>query len=130
MTTKREPYIWLQPNENEGVADCGCSLTYDDDGDASVTLCRMHEAAPALVEALRAFVEWGRTFTGPRDPHSPHTLLIAGVAALALVDGEGSGETCRHCGGSVNYVGAPGCSRCERQDDGAALAPVDGEVTP
>jgi len=51
---------------------------------------RLLAAAPALAAALRALVEWGRTYTGPRDPHSPHTLLIAGVAALALVDGEES----------------------------------------
>ena len=47
----REPFIWLQERETRGEAVCGCVLEYLPD--ASVVLCPMHEAAPALLDALR-----------------------------------------------------------------------------
>lgn len=37
-----------------------------------------------LRKALADLTEWGVTYTGPRDPNSPHDLLVAARAALEL----------------------------------------------
>ena len=53
--TGSEPYIWLQENESEGSADCGCRLVADLDGrGAAMFLCPMHESAPGMLKALTA----------------------------------------------------------------------------
>ncbi len=41
-----------------------------------------------LHRALAALTEWGRTYTSPADPNSPHQLLINAVAALEAADKE------------------------------------------
>lgn len=33
--------------------------------------------------ALKALLDWGREHTSPRDPNSPHALLVEAAAALA-----------------------------------------------
>ena len=39
---------------------------------------RLIAAAPDLLEALTNLLNWGRTFgPGPREPNSPHELLVA-----------------------------------------------------
>lgn len=43
---------------------------------------RLMGAAPELSDALHALLDWGREHTRPRDPNSPHLLLIAAAAAL------------------------------------------------
>ena len=51
--TGSEPYIWLQEDESEGSADCGCRLVADLDGrGAAMFLCPMHESAPGMLKAL------------------------------------------------------------------------------
>lgn len=47
----------------------------------------LRDAAPDMLAALKALVEWGREHTSPLDPNSPHALLIAGVAAIAKAEG-------------------------------------------
>lgn len=48
-----EPFIWLQPYEQEGDADCGCRLLRNDETESpSFTLCALHAAAPDLMTAL------------------------------------------------------------------------------
>lgn len=39
-----------------------------------------------LLEALRALTDWGREHTSPRDPNSPHDLLIRAVEVIAEAD--------------------------------------------
>lgn len=47
------PHIWLQEDESEGVAKCGCRLVSDLDGrGAAVFLCPMHEAAPGMLKKV------------------------------------------------------------------------------
>jgi hypothetical protein len=43
---------------------------------------RLRDAAPDLLAALQALLDWGREHTSPRDPNSPHTLLIDAVRAI------------------------------------------------
>jgi hypothetical protein len=43
---------------------------------------RLIAAAPELAQALKALTKWGRDTTSPRDPNSPHALLVAAVDAL------------------------------------------------
>lgn len=40
-------------------------------------------AAPDLLEALEALLDWGRDWTSPNDPHSPHELLVNACTAIA-----------------------------------------------
>lgn len=47
------PYIWLQPDETEGSASCGCFLQDNDGSGARLWQCATHGAAPALIAALR-----------------------------------------------------------------------------
>lgn len=44
---------------------------------------RLIASAPDLLAALQGLCDWGREHTSPRDANSPHTLLIAGMAAIA-----------------------------------------------
>jgi hypothetical protein len=53
MPRHNNAIIWLQDGEEEGTADCGCRLINDDEG-ARFIMCGTHEAAPELLEALRA----------------------------------------------------------------------------
>jgi hypothetical protein len=44
-------------------------------------------AAPDLLAALQALLDWGRDYTGPTDPHSPHQLLVKAHNAIAKAKG-------------------------------------------
>jgi hypothetical protein len=44
---------------------------------------RLIAAAPDLLAALQALTDWGRDHTSPKDPNSPHALLVAARAAIA-----------------------------------------------
>jgi len=44
-------------------------------------------AAPDLLAALQALTDWGRDHTSPKDPNSPHALLVAASAAIARATG-------------------------------------------
>jgi len=47
------PYIWLQEDEAEGSAKCGCRLVSDLQGrGAAVFLCPMHEAAQGMMKKV------------------------------------------------------------------------------
>jgi len=47
------PFIWLQEEEPEGSAKCGCRVVGDLRGrGAAVFLCPMHEAAPGIMRTL------------------------------------------------------------------------------
>lgn len=54
---------------------------------ATAANARLIAAAPDLLAALKALTEWGREHTSPRDENSPHSLLIAAVAAIAKAEG-------------------------------------------
>ena len=45
------------------------------------------QAAPSLLAALSALLEWGRDNTSPRDVNSPHLLLVAADVAIAMAEG-------------------------------------------
>jgi len=50
---KDGPYIWLQEDESEGRAKCGCRVVCDLNGrGAAVFLCPMHEAAPEMLKKI------------------------------------------------------------------------------
>lgn len=51
--TTKGPYIWLQPDERFGSADCGCELRFPDDGEPAFYLCDMHENALKELEQLK-----------------------------------------------------------------------------
>jgi hypothetical protein len=48
---------------------------------------RLLAAAPDLLAALQALKDWGCTHTSPRDPNSPHDLLIAAHEAIHKATG-------------------------------------------
>lgn len=43
--------------------------------------------AAELLLAVKALLEWGRDHTSPRDPNSPHKLLVAVNAAIIRMEG-------------------------------------------
>jgi hypothetical protein len=49
---------------------------------------RLMAAAPELLAALQALTDWGRDHTSPKDPNSPHALLVAASAAIARATGK------------------------------------------
>jgi len=49
-----KPYIHLQENEVEGVADCGCVLNAE--GNPKITFCPVHAAAPDLYSELKKLI--------------------------------------------------------------------------
>lgn len=53
---KSEPFIWLQEDETEASADCGCRVI-DDDRGARVQLCPLHQAAPRMVAAFKEIAD-------------------------------------------------------------------------
>jgi hypothetical protein len=58
-----QPAIWLQENESQGQADCGCTLSteFEGFGGPAFIFCRLHAAASDLYLALReARRKWGR----------------------------------------------------------------------
>lgn len=63
-----QPYIWLQDDEAEGEADCGCRLHAEYQGsNAAMFLCKMHSAAPALYVALTRILHWIDAGCDPSD---------------------------------------------------------------
>jgi len=55
----KEPDIWLQPDEDNGHADCGCELkrAHQRGDDPAFTFCPMHEAAGELLKAAKRVLE-------------------------------------------------------------------------
>lgn len=49
------PWIWLQDDEVEGRAECGCELhrVYDMTDNPAIVFCPLHEAAPKMLAVLR-----------------------------------------------------------------------------
>ena len=71
-----------------GLVPVTCLVNYTGHGDAykggtiDGQVIPLILAAPALRDALADLVEWGVNHTSPRDPNSPHDLLVAAVEAL------------------------------------------------
>lgn len=49
---------------------------------------RIQGNAAELLAALSDLLEWGREFTGPTDPNSPHDLLVRAANVIAKIEGE------------------------------------------
>ena len=51
----KEPCIWLNEAEVDGLADCGCSLNrdYKSSDNPAFFFCPLHEAAEELMEAAK-----------------------------------------------------------------------------
>ena len=47
------PYIWLQDDQQIGIAMCGCMIDYDHDQSARFHQCNLHENAGLLLSALK-----------------------------------------------------------------------------
>ena len=61
MTRAEEPYIWLQWDDGEaiGIADCGCELVQNHKASgAALFFCNTHTAAPELLAACQAALDW------------------------------------------------------------------------
>jgi hypothetical protein len=74
------------------VADLHCPVSKHADGRVTTRLDKLSNAslianAPCLAAALEAIVDWACEHTGPRDPGSPHDLLVAARDLLALARG-------------------------------------------
>jgi len=93
-----EPNIWLQDDEPEGQADCGCILQAEYDGADDIAdgaagnpayfQCPLHAAAPELLAALYGLTNWF-------DPPSwgPSAQGIAWANALnAIAKARGPGQ--------------------------------------
>ena len=76
MPTK-EPYIWLQEEEPEGTASCGCNLQNGERGPC-LWLCPMHDAAPKLVAAIKHLdKKFGHKFNNADDEIVGEALMAA-----------------------------------------------------
>jgi hypothetical protein len=74
-----EPFLWLQADESEATASCGCTLMDDAQG-ARFHRCAVHGAAPDLLASLGELSDWMRSHTGPSD--GTHEMLCRAVVAL------------------------------------------------
>ena len=97
------PFLWMQEDEGEAVADCGCRL-YFREASPCVDLCPLHQEAAALrdslrecLRALRAHISEAVTLTGAANPETycPCTgdEVKRAQALLDLVDGRGKKTT-------------------------------------
>lgn len=52
---KHTPEIWLNEDEEKGIAGCGCILfrNYEGSGNPAIVFCPEHDAAPDLLEACK-----------------------------------------------------------------------------
>jgi hypothetical protein len=57
-TEEAVPTIWLNEQEDIGVADCGCRLIRDhkDTGDPAFVFCPLHDCAAKLLKKLEVMV--------------------------------------------------------------------------
>lgn len=73
------PYIWLQDDQQVGIAMCGCMVDYDHDQSARFYQCHLHENAELLKHALKNLC-----LTIECEPRG-HTNIMAAVAAAYRV---------------------------------------------
>jgi hypothetical protein len=88
----RDPQlVGAAEDEHRVVSDDGetiCTVYFtvadieNENGDESRARADLIAAAPELRHALQRLLEWCRWNTSPRDPNSPHDLMIAAVAAI------------------------------------------------
>lgn len=77
-------WMWLNPHEESGEAECGCWLGYDDGHDAMFEMCILHLAADDLLEALkRAEAEITDPNRGPSGPKNTLQVINAALAKVA-----------------------------------------------
>ena len=82
MPKKQLPdgYIWLQDNEDQASAECGCTVYRSHKGSGpALILCPMHSAAPELLAALEEVEQHAMKYGGV--PKSA-TLLWERVQAI------------------------------------------------
>lgn len=86
---KREPFIWLQEDETEGAADCGCRVIDDDQG-VRVILCPLHQAAPRMIPAFKEIADTAALISTGKVDARARIERIEWVArwALALAGGK------------------------------------------
>jgi len=92
-----EPYIWLQDDEPEGQADCGCILQAEYDGadedlaagNPALFMCPLHTAAPELLAACEATIDEHMPPVGEPGYIEIGTALSMARAAIARARGLG-----------------------------------------
>ena len=86
---KKEPFIWLQEDEPQDTADCGCRVTDDDGHGVRVELCALHAAAPKMLAALREIAETAALVAIGKVDSRARIERIAWVARWAIAMAEG-----------------------------------------
>ena len=79
----KEPFIWLQEDEVEGTADCGCRVTDSNGQGVQVHLCALHGAAPQMLAAAREIAETATLVATGTVESRPRIERIAWVAQWA-----------------------------------------------
>lgn len=86
---KDEPFIWMQEDETEATADCGCRVIDNDQG-IRIHLCPLHRAAPRMVAAFKEIADTAALVSTGKVDARARIERIEWVArwALAVADGK------------------------------------------
>lgn len=75
------PYIYLQHNEQVGMAMCGCVLEHDNNGDPKFWQCNLHENAELLLHALKNLC-----LTIECEPKGSPNIMAAILAGYTIIE--------------------------------------------
>ncbi len=79
--------IWLQEGEEEARAACGCRLLDDLTGyGARLIYCKLHAAAPQLLETLQQVLEMIPQTPGAEETRAQARQLIESIETITLAE--------------------------------------------
>lgn len=81
-----------------------------------------------LLETLRALTNWGRDHTSPRDPNTPHDLLVRAVKVIDEADRAASNTRALPAGGHGYFCGQRVSLTCTVDTNHEYITSPDGRL--